>query len=46
MSGSAKATVLIDNERVIVTEYRFRRDQAFLAIASSAPEIVLSPMVR
>jgi beta-alanine degradation protein BauB len=23
MSGSAKATVLIDNERVIVTEYRF-----------------------
>ena len=23
MSGSAKSTVLIDNERVIVTEYRF-----------------------
>ncbi len=23
MSGSAKATVFIDNERVIVTEYRF-----------------------
>ena len=23
MSGSAKATVLIENERVIVTEYRF-----------------------
>ncbi|HTV67480.1 MAG TPA: cupin domain-containing protein [Rhizobiaceae bacterium] len=27
MSGSAKATVLIDNERVIVTEYRFQKDQ-------------------
>lgn len=27
MSGSAKATTLIDNERVIVTEYRFLRDQ-------------------
>lgn len=26
MSGSAKATVLIENERVIVTEYRFGRD--------------------
>ena len=25
MSGSAKAKVLIDNERVIVTEYRFGR---------------------
>ena len=24
MSGSAKATVFVDNERVIVTEYRFR----------------------
>ena len=24
MSGSAKATVLVDNERVIVTEYRFQ----------------------
>ena len=24
MSGSAKATVFIDNERVIVTEYRFQ----------------------
>ena len=23
MTGSAKATVFIDNERVIVTEYRF-----------------------
>lgn len=27
MSGSAKATVFIDNERVIVTEYRFQPDQ-------------------
>lgn len=25
MSGSAKATVFVDNERVIVTEYRFRK---------------------
>ena len=25
MSGSAKATVLVENERVIVTEYRFQR---------------------
>ena len=25
MSGTAKATVHIDNERVIVTEYRFQR---------------------
>ena len=24
MTGSAKATVFIDNERVIVTEYRFQ----------------------
>lgn len=24
MSGTARATVIIDNERVIVTEYRFR----------------------
>ena len=25
MSGSAKATVFVDNERVIVTEYRFQK---------------------
>ena len=28
MSGTAKATVLIDNERVIVTEHRFQPDEA------------------
>ena len=27
MTGSAKATVFVDNDRVIVTEYRFERDQ-------------------
>jgi len=27
MSGSATAIVHVDNERVIVTEYRFQRDQ-------------------
>ena len=26
MSGTAKATRLIDNDKVIVTEYRFPRD--------------------
>ena len=28
MSGTSKATVLIDNERVIVTEHRFKKDEA------------------
>lgn len=27
MSGSAKATVFIENERVIVTEYRFQKGE-------------------
>jgi beta-alanine degradation protein BauB len=27
MTGSAKATVFIDNDRVVVTEYRFQKDQ-------------------
>ncbi len=28
MSGTSKATVLIDNERVVVTEHRFQPDEA------------------
>ena len=26
--GTSKATILIDNDRVVVTEHRFQRDQA------------------
>ena len=28
MAGTSKATVLIDNDRVVVTEHRFLRDEA------------------
>ena len=28
MAGTSKATVLIDNERVVVTEHRFQKDEA------------------
>jgi quercetin dioxygenase-like cupin family protein len=28
MAGSSKATILIDNDRVVVTEHRFQRDDA------------------
>ena len=28
MAGTSKATVLIDNDRVVVTDHRFQRDEA------------------
>jgi len=45
MPGTAKATVLIDNDRVIVTEYRFAKEGANTGWHRHAYDYVVVPLM-
>jgi quercetin dioxygenase-like cupin family protein len=46
MAGTAKATVLIDNDRVIVTEYRFAKAGANTGWHRHAHDYVVVPLMN